>query len=262
MTDDEKAAERSLVLRLAGPLQSWGNRSEYNRRETANEPTKSGVLGLLAAALGRRRVDPIEDLLHLQLGVRTDRPGQLLRDYHTASDYRGNPLPSAAVLKTGKQKPTSPVKHTAVTQRFYLADAVFVAAVHGPTGFLTTLAEAITRPGFPLALGRRACVPTQPILLTHPTGSGPLWPGTPLKVLKEVPWQGGRSWIRAGSEIPLAITVDDPRGNDTRQDVPASFHPQHRAMSQRRVQHQWVTIPTGAEKPLPNDHDPFLLLGW
>lgn len=256
----------SLVLRLAGPLQSWGNRSQYNRRETASEPTKSGVLGLLAAALGRRRSDPIEDLLGLQLGVRTDRPGRLLRDYHTASDYRGNPLPSAAVLKSGRQKPTSPAKYTAVTRRFYLEDAVFVAALHGHPDFLVTLSQAVAHPGFPLALGRRSCVPTQPILIRRSHASDDdaarqLWPGLPAEVLANVPWQGGRPGAAGADHITLAVTVDDPAGNDTRDDVPASFHPQRRAMSQRRVRHEWIAIATGASSA-QRDHDPFLLLGW
>ncbi len=63
-----------LVLRLAGPMQSWGGRSQFNRRDTLTEPTKSGLIGLLAAAQGRRRQDSIEDLLGLTFGVRTDQP--------------------------------------------------------------------------------------------------------------------------------------------------------------------------------------------
>jgi CRISPR-associated protein Cas5/CasD subtype I-E len=81
--------EAVLVLRLAGPLQSWGLRSSFNRRETNAEPTKSGVLGLLAAAAGMSREDPLDDLIPLRLGVRVDQTGTLLRDYHTLSDYRG-----------------------------------------------------------------------------------------------------------------------------------------------------------------------------
>ena len=57
-----------LLLRLKGPLQSWGDSSRFTRRETRQEPTKSGVLGLLAAAQGRRRGDPIEDLAGLAFG--------------------------------------------------------------------------------------------------------------------------------------------------------------------------------------------------
>src|SRR5215475_868070 len=143
----------SLVLRLAGPLQSWGGRSQYNRRETFGEPTKSGIVGLLAAAQGRRRCDPIEDLLDLRMAVRTDQPGSLLRDYHTVSDYRGRPLLSAGIGGRGQQEPTSPRKYTHVTERFYLQDAVFVAAVGGPASTLSALRGAVGQPAFPLALG-------------------------------------------------------------------------------------------------------------
>ena len=39
-----------LLLQLAGPLQSWGAASRFARRSTENAPTKSGLVGLLAAA--------------------------------------------------------------------------------------------------------------------------------------------------------------------------------------------------------------------
>ena len=42
----------TLLLRLGAPLQSWGSESMYDRRETDMMPTKSGVIGMLAAALG------------------------------------------------------------------------------------------------------------------------------------------------------------------------------------------------------------------
>ena len=100
------------MLRLAGPLQSWGGHSQFNRRDTSSEPTKSGILGLLAAAQGRRRQDPIEDLLTLRLGVRTDPAGSLLRDYHTVSNLRHRPLLSSQVNAKGIQNRPSPAKLT------------------------------------------------------------------------------------------------------------------------------------------------------
>jgi CRISPR system Cascade subunit CasD len=261
-----------LVLRLAGPLQSWGSGSQFNRRDTAPEPTKSGVIGILAAAQGRRRADPIEDLLALALGVRTDQPGSLLRDYHTASDYRRKPLPSSAVSGKGTQKLTSPAKYTYVTERYYLQDAVFVAAVHGPGGLLTALADAIAAPAFPLALGRRSCVPAQPILLPAPAGScGPdprLWPGGPADVLGTVPWQGSPGTLqRQNTGLPAAIdvpvTVDDPAGIDVRQDLPVSFDPLARAFRARPVRHGWAHLPIpGGGQDTSAVHDPFALLGW
>lgn len=266
-----------LVLRLAGPLQSWGERSAFNRRDTPPQPTKSGVVGLLAAAAGRPREADITDLVGLRLGVRIDQPGTLLRDYHLASDFRGRPLPQAGVNAKGLQKPTSPAKYTHVTQRYYVQDAVFVAAVQGPAAFVTALAEAVRRPAFPLALGRRSCVPSQPIVI------GAVREGTLESVLAEEPWQAGESvktaYRRRAERAPepfsphridLAATFDDPSGEDTAQDVPRSFAPRERGFSARRIRHTWLEVPTGlcptATTTQPattaGGHDPFALLGW
>ena len=93
----------TLLLRLAAPLQSWGMDSKFETRKTNREPTKSGIIGLLSAALGLRRdeTEEIEKLNQLRFAVRVDREGSLLIDYHTA----GNSLP----WKSSKQ--------TYVTQR-------------------------------------------------------------------------------------------------------------------------------------------------
>ena len=101
----------TLLLRLAAPLQAWGADSKFETRKTGREPTKSGVIGLLAAALGLRR-DEREALLRLtglRVGVRVEREGQLLVDYHTAK--------------------TQDEKTSYVTYRHYLQDAVFLAGI-------------------------------------------------------------------------------------------------------------------------------------
>lgn len=74
----------TLLLRLAGPLQSWGTDSKFEVRRTENEPSKSGVIGLVAAALGIRRNEEISELNSLRMGVRVDQEGKLMRDFHTA----------------------------------------------------------------------------------------------------------------------------------------------------------------------------------
>lgn len=246
-----------LVLRLAGPLQSWGSRSQFNRRDTDGAPTKGGVVGLLAAADGRRRVDPIDDLTDLRLGVRTDRAGSLLRDYHTVSDLRGRPLPQTGVDSKGRQRPTSPPRYTAVTQRFYLQDAVFVVALQGPEPLLRALAEAVARPAFPPALGRRSCPPTQPLLLTGGLQTA-LWDGELEQVLSEVPRQGPGD---AAPTALLPVVLDDPLGKEVALDTPTTFDPGRRAFRSRLVRHGWVSVgESGAEAGA--GHDPFALLGW
>ncbi|MFF1263588.1 MULTISPECIES: type I-E CRISPR-associated protein Cas5/CasD [unclassified Streptomyces] len=263
------APDRSsvLLLRLAGPLQSWGDRSAFNRRETRPEPTKSGVVGLLAAAAGRSRHAALDDLAGLGLGIRIDQPGSILRDYHTVSDYRGQPLLSAAVTAKGQQKPTSPAKHTHITQRFYLQDAIFLAAVEGPEELITTLEHAIRHPAFPLALGRRSCVPAQPLALGQRTGSLE-------DALRTEPWQAApatrKRWGRQNGDaahIDLPATLDDPAGDEVRDDVPLSFAPRSRAFTTRRTRHTYLEAPTGltpdpARPRNTGGHDPFALLGW
>jgi CRISPR system Cascade subunit CasD len=76
----------TLLLRLVGPMQSWGTTSHFDQRDTGKEPSKSGVVGLLASALGidRENWTDLEPYTRLYMGVRHDRPGVPKRDYQTA----------------------------------------------------------------------------------------------------------------------------------------------------------------------------------
>ncbi|MFE6099354.1 type I-E CRISPR-associated protein Cas5/CasD [Streptomyces laurentii] len=89
MTRVSRTAEpHVLLIRLAGPLQSWGVTGRFARRDTHTRPTKSGVIGLCAAALGLDRDEPLGELADVRFGVRADRPGTPLRDYHTVGGGR------------------------------------------------------------------------------------------------------------------------------------------------------------------------------
>ena len=149
----------TLLLRLAAPLQSWGVDAKFDRRGTERVPSKSAVIGLVAAALGRRRTDSVDDLLALRFGVRVDKEGVLLRDYHTARSK----------------------KSAYVTQRYYLADAVFLAGLEGDLDLLTKIEHALRHPAFPLFLGRRSCPPEGRISLGIRNKSL-------LQALQEEPW--------------------------------------------------------------------------
>ena len=142
----------TLLLRLAAPLQSWGAEAPFNIRQTENLPTKSGVIGLVAAALGRRRDEPVSDLAALRYGVRVVRPGALLCDYHTVS---------RAPSSRPSQNQTD-----YVTKRYYLSDAVFIAGLEAhDAALLEAVERALCTPAFPLFLGRRCCPPTPPLSL-------------------------------------------------------------------------------------------------
>ena len=69
-----------LVIRLAGPLQAWGTSSKLADRGTDLYPSKSGVVGLLANALGRTREDDISDLAKLGFGVAVYSSGKVIKD--------------------------------------------------------------------------------------------------------------------------------------------------------------------------------------
>ncbi len=263
--------ERCVVLRLAGPLQSWGAQSRFTNRDTSEQPTKAGVIGILAAALGRSRQDSIDDLVALRLGVRMDQPGSVLRDFHTVSDYRGRKLPSDSFNAKGEQGRST--YSTKITNRWYLQDAVFVAALSGPEADLVSISRALLRPAFPLALGRRSCVPTQPLLLSPELaepgcGVADLWQGGILQVLSLVPWQASAIHVEqfiqshpSSRLAELSVTVDDAAGDDVLADVPLSFDPPRRGYAERRVRQHWARVPIPGAHPEANAiHDPFALL--
>ncbi len=145
----------TLLLRLAGPLQSWGVQSRFTIRDTAKEPTKSGVVGLICAALGRPRSAPIDDLAALRMGVRVDREGAVRRDFHTAGQD--------GFLRARGHVETSDV---IPSERYYLADAHFTVGLEGTADDLELLEQvhrALKAPHWPLALGRKAFPPGLPV---------------------------------------------------------------------------------------------------
>ncbi|GGV69290.1 type I-E CRISPR-associated protein Cas5/CasD [Streptomyces longisporoflavus] len=232
-----------LLLQLAGPLQSWGAASRYPRRSTESAPTKSGVVGLLAAAQGRPRTADISDLAALRLGVRIDQPGTRLRDFHTAHhQVSDKPMP--------------------VTERIYLADAVFLAGVEGERSLIEALHTAVRAPHFLPFLGRRACPPARPLDagVRHDTALE--------TALREHPWLAS-PWYRqranrtAPRQLPLLLdsAPGDPPG-DLIADLPLSFDPRHRRYAHRSVRRDTVPRPTAQTQvpahepmqPLKDDH--------
>ncbi|MEY9214412.1 type I-E CRISPR-associated protein Cas5/CasD [Thermobifida halotolerans] len=232
-----------LALLLAGPLQAWGASARFARRTTEHAPTKSGVLGLLAAAQGRERTDDLSDLAALRFGVRIDQRGTRIRDYQTAKH-----------LDTGRSMP--------VSERFYLADAVFVAAVEGDDTLVNDLHRAVRNPVYLPYLGRRSCPPARPLDLGIHDGR------TLEQVLKEEKWHAA-GWyqrrLRDQPEVTLGLLIDafpgDP-GADSLRDLPLSFDPLHRRYALRGVRSDTVSVPNPcARRTTPPDHDPISALG-
>jgi len=150
----------TVFLRLEGPLQSWGERARWSVRDTAPEPTKSGVIGLVACALGWG-LDRAEDIralsCALRMGVRCDLSGTNLRDYHT--------VVGGARSAKGKIKITQSTGQveTIISHRYYLSDAKFLVALQGDEEAVSAAAAALRTPHWPVFLGRRCCPPTSPV---------------------------------------------------------------------------------------------------
>ncbi len=156
----------TLFLRLEGPLQSWGERSRWSIRDTANEPTKSGVIGLIACAMGYTTDEQIRPLSKkTRLGVRVDAPGTQISDYHTIGG--GYEYPTLLTAQ-GKPKKSSGSPHTEISERAYLCDASFLAALQvreeADAPLIGKMAAALQSPHWPIFLGRKACVPSRPVL--------------------------------------------------------------------------------------------------
>lgn len=253
----------SLVLRLAAPMQSWGTSSQFNRRATDDRPSKAGIVGLLACALGRDRGADVDDLTALPMAVRVDQPGTVMVDYHTVSTFDGAPLLSSNTNAKGRQTSTGPAKRTHITRRSYLHDAVFVVVLSGERELLTQLAAALRHPTWALFLGRRSCPPAGPLLVAGPDGD--LWTGGAADLLHTIPWQAGiagRREHRANDTVTLSATIDDTAGMDLAQDVPTGFAPRQRGSRTRPVTHLWIDLPISEHSTtaqLPH-HDPFTAL--
>ncbi len=183
----------TLFLRLEGPMQSWGDQqSKFVIRRTAEAPTKSGVIGILCAALGISRPKAAEEWLprlgDLRLGVRIDQPGVRWWDYHTV----GAGMQVRIAEGEGKTKPGA-----MLTRREYLCDANFLVALQGEPSLIAELSAAMQNPQWTLYLGRKSCPPSRPFL-EHPAGEFP----DVLSALASIHWR------RRLQRDPAPETVD------------------------------------------------------
>lgn len=135
----------TLAVSLNAPLQAWGSESRFADRHTGRIPSKSAVIGLLCAALGRDADDTVRRLASLRFGVRVDAPGEHIEDFQTAR-VDGDMLP--------------------LSMRGYLAGAAFVAFVEFHNEAAVWEAEAaLHSPVFTPYLGRKSCLPVGPLSL-------------------------------------------------------------------------------------------------
>ncbi len=235
--------EFTLLLRLAGPMQSWGLNSRFDKRETGRDPSKSGVVGLLCAALGKPRDDrqgpwpSLSALAHLRMGVRVIREGILRVDYQTAGG--GAFLGRKAY---GVWKASGGAGGTVVSPRQYLADADFLVGLEGPLGLLQLLECALRAPVWPLSLGRKSYVPALPVVLSNAPPNGPAIRAGELVTVLAMFREGSATARVDGAGQVQRFIVEAPlaTADEQRPDVPVSF--ERREFGVRGVKSIWRDV--------------------
>jgi len=244
----------TLLIKLAGPLQSWGADSRFTIRKTGHAPTKSGIVGLLASALGRRRTESIDDLARLQMAVRIDQKGSCEADFETAHLRKFDRNAQRWVASSSLP----------LSRRQYLADAVFVVGVEVTDELLDQYATALEHPAFPLFLGRRSCAPAEKVLVGVEAGV------EMMQALKQQPWAATDKRLlyrnRDNSTIKLEVLRDTLRSDtgmeltELVRDVPQSFSPENRQYTWRTVVYDDLVVANPHAVLAPKEHDPLALL--
>jgi CRISPR system Cascade subunit CasD len=216
----------TLLMRMRAPMMSWGDHSRFTIRDTRREPTKSAVIGLLCAALGRPRWEQVHDLAALKMGVRVDREGIMLCDYHTIMDG----------IKSGGGK-----GDTVLSDRYYMADADYLVGLEGDRSLLQALDSALESPSWQLYFGRKSFVPSCPVR----QGITELELASALENFQNYPtrWQQlfskrDTTQTKKTSELRCVLEVEDSL--DTRQDVPLDW--QKRLFGSRCVKTEFLEV--------------------
>lgn len=166
---------KTLTIRLAAPLQSYGNEATFNLRTSFQYPSKSAVLGMIAAGLGYRREDDqkLQALNKLKYAVRVEQSGHMMTEFQTVEYHK-------SASKTARK----------LTYRNFLQDAVFVAAIGSDNdAFIDKIEYAIRHPKFQLYLGRRSNPPAGLIKLELFENENPV------EVLENLDWEASE-WFK------------------------------------------------------------------
>jgi CRISPR system Cascade subunit CasD len=161
-----------LLFQLYGPMASWGDVAVGEMRPTFNHPSKSAVLGLVAAALGLKRSDSKKQRAlagDYHFAVRLENAGVMLRDFHTAEVPSGKRLPAHVQTRRDELNAVKHSDNPVLSRRDYRCDAratiCLWTADEDPRWSLSELAEELRAPSFLLYLGRKACPLSLPL---HP----------------------------------------------------------------------------------------------
>ncbi|WEV39900.1 type I-E CRISPR-associated protein Cas5/CasD [Lactobacillus sp. ESL0681] len=177
---------KTLTIRLTAPLQSYGNEATFERRTTGDYPSKSAVIGMIAAAFGLSREDPqVTQLNDLSFAVRIDQRGSILNDFQTVEWKKGKPRK--------------------LSYRNYLQDAVFMVAIGSDDKTIDKIEFALKHPRYQLFLGRRANVPAGILKMQSFANEDPV------SVLQKLDWQASEWYMkknRREAQIRVELIAD------------------------------------------------------
>lgn len=230
---------KTILLKLKGPMQSWGTSSHFETRNTDYYPSKSALIGIIAASFGYRRdqEQKIKELNELDFALRIDQQGMLLRDYHIAKKYK----------KTGE------FERTYVTNRYYMEDAVFVVAIsHANDRRVEEIYEALQHPYFSPFMGRRSCpVPLDFIIKMTEEDA--------ITALEKLEWQAAEWYKKKHADYRADIYADKaliPQGIATmRKDYVISFSQKERKFGPRFEVRKSINLIDGDSRCKQNDLD-------
>lgn len=208
---------KTVLLKLSGPMQSWGTSSHFETRNTDYYPSKSAVIGIIAASFGYRRDEDekIKKLNDLDFAVRVDQVGTSRKDFHIATKYKDN----------------GDFERNYVTYRYYLEDSVFVVALSSEDKkWMDEIIYALKHPYFQQFMGRRSCpVPIDFVLKESEQGA--------IDALKNLAWQASEHYQRKNKEYIADIYADkellDDEPYSTRNDRVVSFSQKERKFGPR-----------------------------
>lgn len=211
-----------LLLRLQAPMQAWGVQSLFPIRDTARFPTRSAIIGLLCAASGKSRDEDLSEFDQLRLGIRVDHPGVVMKDFQTAQDaYKA----SGGISK-----------NPSISNRYYLSDAAFLAAIEGEdAGQLERYYAALQHPQWLLFLGRRAFPPSKPVWLKDGLKHGYRLEDA----LREFPYLHTEKTYKTVEKVQMVL--EDSAGSVVQRDRPVSFS--ERTFVQRRQRIVFISKP-------------------
>lgn len=239
---------RTILLKFAGTLQSWGTTSHFENRRTDFYPSKSAVIGLIAASLGYRRDEDenVQELNKIDFAVRVDQKGPLHRDYQIARKYKVD----------GKWE------RTYVTNRYYLEDSVFVVGIgHQDDTFMELIETALRNPWFQPFMGRRSSPPPVDFIIsTSNVGV--------LESLKKCEWQAGKWYSK---KYPHKVTLEVYADRDLldtevhtynlRKDGVVSFSQKERKFAFRYESRTSIEVLNKNAKGYSEEHDVFNNIG-